>query len=344
MANKKIDYENYMVFPYTFSYIQKKYSPAVLDKYADQLYMLFQNGFDLTGNLCLESVEEQFWLFNDFQTYDDLNDLKKTTIGENYQPVIGLKIVDSVLQFILKSTSWGTQNFVNIKDMGDFYRSDMAEALDNLVILCNAPEGEILSALMTLDMAELYPMIDRCRKEYEAGRNNLLLVYYQKLYLQLLHKHWDITKKFLSTNDKGLISRLGNINDEIYGSSGFYNPENGKITAYIGSAVSNLQRLQQSELDADLIGRMSVIAKECKNNGETDRTVLNFLRGDYSNLEKVRSILSEITFNGILVLCCLKYGLTLDEFDEQNSNRAGRMMREIKSVCDYSGYFFSEVA
>ena len=338
----KIDYENYMVFPFTFAYIQKKYTAKVFEKYGDQLCFLYQNGYDLKGNTSLESIEEQMWLFNNFETYEDFEDLRKTSSVKG-QPIIGLKIVDSVLYATLKGTSWGTKEIKNIKAMGDFYRNDMYEACCNLKELFSSKDLEIVSALEFLDCEDVEKLLNTCFDEYEKGRNNVLLIKYQKMYMNILHKHWDITKKFLSTNDKGLIVKMGNINDQMYGSAGYYNPQNSEIRVVTGSAVSNLSRLLNDDMDTDLKARMMMIAKDCKDNGETDKVVLDFLKGDAKDMEEVRNALAEITFKGIMVLATLKYGITLEEDDTQNSERAGRMMKEIKAICDYTGFFFSEV-
>ena len=341
----KIDYENYMVYPFTLAHIQKKYSAKVFEKYADQLCFLYQNGYDLKGNTSLESIDEQMWLFNNFETYDDFRDLQKTSTASKGQPVIGLKIVDSVFYDVLKGTAWGTKEMVNIKAMGDFYREDMFQTCENLAGLFASKDLEIVSALEFLNCDEIAELLNVCLEEYEKGRNNVLLIKYQKMYDKILRKHWDITKKFLSTNDKGLIVRMGNINDQMYGKVGYFDPRNGNIRALAGSAVSNLSRLLNEDMNDDLLARMRLIAKECKDNGETDKTVLGFLKGNFGDkLDEVRKVLAEITFKGIMTLATLKYGITLVDNDDQNSERAGRMMKEIKSICDYTGFYFSEVA
>ena len=340
----KIDYENYMVYPFTLAHVSKKYSPAVFQKYGDQLCFLFQNGYDLKGNTSMESIDEQMWLFNNFETYEDFEDLQGTSTASKGQPVIGLKIVDSVFYNVLKGTSWGTKEMKDIKTMGDFYREDMFQYCNDLRTLFNSKDLEIAAALDFLDCDEIKGLLDECFKYYEKGFNNVLLVKYQRMYDKILRKHWDITKKFLSSNDKGLIVRMGNINDQMYGKVGYFDPRNGKIRAITGSAVSNLYRLLNDDFNDDLKARMMMIAKECKDNGETDETVLGFLKGNFQDYDEVRKVLAEITFNGILVLGSLKYGISLDENDNQNSERAGRMMKEIKSICEYTGYYFSEVA
>ena len=63
----KINYKNYMVFPYTINYLSKNFDKKIIEKYGEQLAFLFQNGYSLKSNTSA-SVAEQMALFNDFET------------------------------------------------------------------------------------------------------------------------------------------------------------------------------------------------------------------------------------------------------------------------------------
>ena len=56
-----INYNKYVIFPYTIKRLQKVYSKPVLDKWLDQLAFLFQNGFSFQDSL-LGQIDEQMML------------------------------------------------------------------------------------------------------------------------------------------------------------------------------------------------------------------------------------------------------------------------------------------
>ena len=72
-----INYNKYVIFPYTIKRLQKVYSKPILDKWLDQLAFLFQNGFSFQDSL-IGQIDEQMMLYNNFKTYEDFEDLIKT--------------------------------------------------------------------------------------------------------------------------------------------------------------------------------------------------------------------------------------------------------------------------
>lgn len=335
-----IDYKNYMVFPYTVQRCNKLYPQDAIKKYGDQLYFLFQNGFQLQDN-SLVLIEEQMMLFNNFKTYDDFEDLIKT-FGKAFdyeEPTIeGYKIVDSVLELILtKSMIVGNKSFYDIMSAGTSLKETIKKMLDYFSALVDSDDIEvkrILPAILSQGASEL---LDDCLDAYDDEHYNVLLVKYQELYKQISEMHKQCYRALLSSSEKGLQARMGNVNDELYGSSGGYNPNDDTIKAVNGSLVFELKTLaDKSKSTADLKYKMRVIAKEAAENGETDKIILSFANGNNSNLEKVRDILIQTDLSGCMTLLSLKHGLTLLE-DSLNADRSKRIAHEFSAITKFVG-------
>lgn len=342
----KINYKNYVVFPYTTTCLNKAYTKDILDKYGDQLAFLFQNGFTLTDN-SMTAVEEQMWLYNDFRDYADLDDLIKSW-GDAFsfdEPTpIGYKIVDSVIEVVLNNSSWALKSFVNIKTMGEMYYAKIQQMLGILGMIFDSDDIEVVRVRKSLECQDAIDLFEECLELAEEEKKNVLLVRFQELYKQVYSMHKKINRALLNTSEKGKLATMGNVNDELYGSSGGYNPNNNDIIARNGASVFELKTLNDASIsDEDIRIKMLVIAKECVDNGETDKTIVAFTKGDYSHLKEVRQILANICFTGIMVLLELKHGLTTFEGDTLNSKRAELIAKELTAICNYTKYNSKEL-
>lgn len=342
----KINYKKYVVFPYTTYCLNKAYTKDIITKYGDQLAFLFQNGFSLQDN-SMSAVEEQMILFNYFETYDDFEDLV-STFGDAFSfdeaTPIGYKIVDSVLEVVLNNSSWALKNFVNVKTMGDMYKEKIKQMCGILQTIFDSDDVEVVRVMKTVGKWEADNLLDACLELYEDEVYNVLLVKYQELYKQIYSMHKKINRALLNTSEKGKLATMGNVNDELYGSSGGYNPNNDDIIARNGATVFELKILNDDSIsDEDIRIKMLVIAKECVDNGETDKTLTAFVKGDNSKLKEVRKILTDICFSGIMVLLELKHGLTLFEDDSLNYKRAELIAKELTAICNYTKYNCKEL-
>lgn len=340
----KIDYKHYMVYPYTLGCLQKKYSDDVLKKYGDQLAFLFQNGYDIDGNVSMQIIEEQFSLFNNFETYEDYKDLCKQwkKISEGVC-VIGYKIVSSVLDIVLKKSA--RLSLVNAsKELGKVYYSTIVECLNILDNLLSSEDTEVETANSFLFNQETKDLLDKCMDILDSDNANecLLMIRYQELYSKIMDAYKTARKFLSSTTSKGDVSRTGNINDELYGSSGYFNPQNNKMLARAGSAVFELKEWVNGN-SQELLYKMLALSKDLvKNNSENDKTLVAFINGDYSQLENVKKVLANITFYGILVLLELKHGLSL--FDERsNESKAKCITHELYEICKFCGYDLEKI-
>lgn len=342
----KINYKKYVVFPYTTYCLNKAYTKDIIAKYGDQLAFLFQNGFSLQDN-SMSAVEEQMILFNYFETYDDFEDLV-STFGDAFSfdeaTPVGYKIVDSVLEVVLNNSSWALKNFVNVKTMGDMYKEKIKQMCGILQTVFDSDDVEVVRVMKTVGKWETDNLLDACLELYEDEVYNVLLIKYQELYKQIYSMHKKINRALLNTSEKGKLATMGNVNDELYGSSGGYNPNNDDIIARNGATVFELKTLNDDSIsDEDIRIKMLVIAKECVDNGETDKTLTAFVKGDNSKLKEVRKILTDICFSGIMVLLELKHGLTLFEDDSLNSKRAELIAKELTAICNYTKYNCKEL-
>lgn len=342
----KINYKKYVVFPYTTYCLNKAYTKDIIAKYGDQLAFLFQNGFSLQDN-SMSAVEEQMILFNYFETYDDFEDLV-STFGDAFSfdeaTPVGYKIVDSVLEVVLNNSSWALKNFVNVKIMGDMYKEKIKQMCGILQTVFDSDDVEVVRVMKTVGKWETDNLLDACLELYEDEVYNVLLIKYQELYKQIYSMHKKINRALLNTSEKGKLATMGNVNDELYGSSGGYNPNNDDIIARNGATVFELKTLNDDSIsDEDIRIKMLVIAKECVDNGETDKTLTAFVKGDNSKLKEVRKILIGICFSGIMVLLELKHGLTLFENDSLNFKRAELIAKELTAICNYTKYNCKEL-
>lgn len=337
-----INYKKYVIFPYTVKRLQKIYAKPVLDKWLDQLAFLFQNGFSFQDSL-LEQIDEQMMLYNDFKTYDDFEDLIKT-FGKafdsdlEYPSEIGYKIVDSVLELVVSSSSYAVGEVHNIKFMGEKLKSHINKMVGYLSALIDSDDFEIIRVLKVIKEEGVDDLIEECEDAFEDGLYNVLFVKYQKLYELVSEMHKKCYRALLSSGSKGLQARMGNVNDEIYGSSGGYNPNNSEIICRNGSLVYELKTLaDKSVASKDLKYKMRVIAEEAIENGDADKTLIAFVGGSDADLDKIRNILIEVCLSGVSILLSLKHGLTIIEGDTLNAERSKRIAQELSAICKYCG-------
>lgn len=344
-----INYNKYVIFPYTIKRLQKVYSKPVLDKWLDQLAFLFQNGFSFQDSL-LEQIDEQMMLYNNFKTYDDFQDLV-CTFGKAFDSELeypseeGYKIVDSILELIITSSVYAVGEVHDIKYMGEKLKDHMNKMVGYLQALFDSNDFEVVRVLKVIKEDAAEDLIEECEEAFENGLYNVLFVKYQRLYNLVSEMHKKCYRALLSSSVKGLQSRMGNVNDELYGSSGGYNPNDSEIKCRNGSLVYELKLLtNKSVASKDLKYKMRVIAEEAVENGETDKTLTAFINGSDAEIDKVRNILTEVCLSGISVLLSLKHGLTIIEDDSLNKEHSRRIGSELSVIIKYCGLSGFDVA
>lgn len=344
-----INYNKYVIFPYTVKRLQKVYSKPILDKWLDQLAFLFQNGFSFQDSL-LEQIDEQMMLYNNFKTYDDFQDLIRT-FGKAFDSELeypseeGYKIVDSILELIITSSAYAVGEVHDIKFMGEKLKDHMNKMVGYLQALFDSDDFEVVRVLKVVKEDAAEDLIEECEDAFEDGLYNVLFVKYQKLFELVSEMHKKCYRALLSSGEKGLQSRMGNVNDELYGSSGGYNPNDSEIKCRNGSLVYELKLLtDKSVASKDLKYKMRVIAEEAVENGETDKTLTAFINGSDAEIDKVRNILTEVCLSGVSILLSLKHGLTIIEDDSLNKERSRRIGSELSAIIKYCGLSGFDIA
>ena len=207
-----------------------------------------------------------------------------------------------------------------------------------LSALFDSDDFEVVRVLKVIKEEGVEDLIEECEEAFENGLYNVLFVKYQRLYNLVSEMHKKCYRALLSSSVKGLQARMGNVNDEIYGSSGGYNPNNSEIKCRNGSLVYELKTLTNKAVASkDLKYKMRVIAEEAIENGETDKMLIAFVGGNDADLDKVRNILTDVCISGISILLSLKHGLTIIEDDALNMERSKRIAQELSAICKYCG-------
>lgn len=334
----KIDYKKHVIFPYTDYYLQQIYPQESLKLYKDQLALLLQNGFVVSTN-SPQQIAEQMQLWNNLETWEDFDELLKCFQFQNNEPTVkGYKMVDSVLRIILKKTAWAKTDFINIRDIGAIYKSTICDMIDIIEKVFDCEDFEIGKVLdVVFDNEEITEVIDKCFEYIETDKPHLLLVQYQKLYKVLDEAHKKINRACIQSSEKNLTGVVSNVNDEIYGSSGYYLPQPLQIKCVNGSALFELKTLcDKSKSDKDLRIKMLVLAKEYAKNDCEEQTVVNFAKGKNVDLDIVRQDLTKLCVSGILYLLCMKHGITLIKGDSLNEKRAEKVCNELSDICNYA--------
>lgn len=334
----KINYKNYMVFPYTINYLSKNFDKKIIEKYGEQLAFLFQNGYSLKSNTSA-SVVEQMALFNDFENYSDFEELKKINPISSKPTRRGYKITQSVIDYLINNSEFATSTKENLSSSAEVWFSKIEKNLDTINLLFNCQDLEVKKVMDFLLDDKTKNLVEKCLDLLDEEKKVLLFINYCSLYSELLKIHNVLFRMLLDNSSKGASIRVGNLNDELYGSAGGFNPNTNEIICRNGSAVYNLKTLCDKNISTESLRyKLKVLVKECIQNGEDDALFVSFNKGNEKDIETVRKALAEISFNGIMVLLELKHGLTLFENDSLNEKRAKRIMQELEQITKYANY------
>lgn len=340
---KTIDYDNYVAYKPTLDYLRRNYDVATFNKWGDRLAFLYQNGIRLAKSSS-EELDTQMSLFNNLNTYEDFDEMLKM-FGRSDEPSeVGYEIVNSVLESWLKTCSWAREPSVQPIEIGKIRYSEIVKSLKKIAMLLDSNDYEIEKVVKEKFSEEVYQLVDDC-ETFSVDRNYLrLVISYEKLWKSLMDIRKSINRSTLQDPAKGLGIRMGNINDEIYGSSGGFEPTTQSIKICVGSAVNDLKTLlDATKTDEQLKNKLLVMAKDCIDDGETDKDLVEFVKGDESRIHNARKALAEITFSGIQVLLELKHGLTIFDGDTLNTERVNRINYELAAICRFVGFKSKEL-
>lgn len=331
----KIDYKNYKVYPYTLSYLKSHYATNILKKYGKVLAFLEQNGYHCSTD-SLEDLEDQFWFFNGFKTYEDFEELKKLSNFEIGATKFGYKIFADEIADIMRSCNWADKYYENLKVYSNIFFDEIKDTVYKLDDFLRSPDLEVQRTVKELCDNEFMNELEECIDFADNEEKVRLLVTFQKLFKKIKSLRGAVNVKLMNDTEKGKSKRVENVSEELYGVNGGCNKNTDEIIAKYGSVVNDLKRLVSNESDESLMGRLRVLASESVENGETDKTIVSFARGKNSDFKAVRKALAEVCFNGITALVSLKNGVKL--YDCHNKNVVKNVGQELAAICKYCGY------
>lgn len=333
---KNIDYKNYIVFPYTMEYLKKTFGSDVLKKYGDQLAFLYQNGYKVQNN-SMSVVEEQMQLYNDFKTYEDFGDLKRMSTLSRKPTLVGIKIVDSVLEIVSRDAWALTSSADDIRSDLLVYGEGLKKSLARLNSVICSEDYEVEKVVKSYFDSKTISLFDDVMDCMDRGAEELAFVKYHSLYRAVLKIHSGLQVAQYKKADKGKTFNVKVANEQIYGAGGGFVPNTNSIKARTGSAVDELKVLCGGKMDDLFLARLRIIARESLENGEDSKVLKNFLKGDNSQIKKVADIEKQIVLSGISVLLCLKHGLNLVD-TSLNNDRAEKVAKELNAICSFCGY------
>lgn len=335
----KIDYKNYHVFTWTKKQLEKKYQKDILDKHEKILAYLYQNGYDV-GCDSLEDLEEQLSLYNNFETTEDFQEL--TSSGVNIDGEVGKKIVAEELYDIMKDTSFvrreDADNPIVIKMHATSNWSGIGRMIERLLTVFDSGDSEIEAAVNSIENAnDIAEKIDSLEEKYDSGLKVISWIKARELSNIIYSAYIKMSKV---KTDEINISKASNINDELYGGIGGYNPTIGEIKCIIGSAVWELKSAKSTATKAKLRTIAAKILEDNLTEQPDDDDGIKFLvrwyAGKESDDEYARRVIVTSLCFGILSLLSLKHNLSFLE-DPRNSERADAIYSELRKILEYCG-------
>lgn len=320
------------IFLQTKKHLSRKFSEETIDKYGQIIGFLYQNGFEL--NCSDDEVEEQLSLFNFFESEEDLNDLKKTTsVKSDYS--IGKKIVIEELYDIVKLGNFSqlqTENILVQKTYATSNWNKINNLLDRLSSLFNSDDSEIVGALKQIPNTEdikqrissLFILMDKKIKLAVWNKFKELISIAYSAYIRL--------SKIKKEEHKSTI--FTNLNSELYGALGGYNPNTNEIICKYNGAVFDVKKFYNSDDNLSIVEEAKQILKGAKNLDETFSFLSKWSKGTIGGDEKAKQIVINCLLNGILTLISIKNNFTFSE--EFNSKKEEKIKNEFLAVLKYA--------
>lgn len=332
----RINYENYNVFLWTDKQLKKHYSKEILDKYYKQLAFLFQNGYNMEECETINEIEEQLEMWNYFKNYEDFEDMKGLyNIESDYS--VGKKIFSEELYDIIKFATFSRKeadNPILIKGYANTYWNKIGEALNRLDNLFESDDIEIKGVVKELsNQNNIRERLDELFDKYEEEKKILTWIKFAELNNIIYSTYIKLTK--LKT-DSINVSKASNLNDELYGGIGGFNPNTGEIKCIIGSAVWQLKTIKSTKS----IVKIKTVAgyifenKPIVEDDEGIKYLDKWFKGIEKDDEKARQVVVCSLLHGIITLLCLKHNLNFLK-DKKNSKRAEAIYYELEKIMEY---------
>lgn len=321
------------VFIYTKEYLEKRFSKEILDKYFSTLAFLFQNGYSLNfGN---DEVDEQLSLFNYFQTKEDFENLERlnsVTVSNDAKKMVAIEFIDIIKKCLFVNKE--NPSPILMKTVISQRWKDINDIIIRMNEIFDCEDSEVKGILYQLsNLNELIKKVNELERGYSKNLKVLTWLNLTSFLKEIYASYTYISKEEGSRH----YAISENINDELYGSIGNYNPSSKEIKSIIGSAVFDLKTLKTSSSLVKVKQLAKLILSE--NNKEDDEEIKYLIKwsdGKETDNDRARRAVMNSTMYGILNLLCLKYGLTSSE-DNLNSLRVDKIHDEFNSILKYCG-------
>lgn len=364
--------EDYIIYDFTKKYIIRNYPEETVKKYGNVIAYLFQNNIKFDTDLTAEEIEETLSFYDNvdeikesissFQKEANAKTLKKTKTPKSEDVIpddlYGKKIIDESVKSFLFNTSFivSVETISGIKTTVESNGSTMLEELEKLETLFNSQDKIIDLYLKTIDdIEEIRNYIFECLCKYDENKKVLFFKKFSTLRAMLYSFYIKDTDQAGATNNS---VRIDNINDELYGSSGRYNPNDGSFKNTSGRDILQTGCLVQ---DIKIINNMDLtqalaikkLTNIISNGGNLSKGILqdikdvestedekyfnllnDFIKGKRVNIEDVRKVVVNVLLNGVLTILCLKHNITFLK-QNNNSERADRINKEFKDIIKY---------
>jgi len=333
-----INYKKYKVYLFTDKQLKKKYTKNILDKYYYQLAFLYQNGYDLDCN-SFSDIEEQFNMWNNLETYEDFEDFE-SILGVNFsdETEIGKKIFIEELYDILKESSF-CRNEVNdpvsIKTYAKTYWKKIENILNRIEELFYSSDSEIKKVYSKLEnLNDIREKLDFIYEKIESELKVITWIKFVEFNSIIYSTYIKLSKVKTDTIN---VSKASNLNDELYGSIGGFNPNNGEIKSIIGSAVWEVKTVKNTKSAIKIKTLANSILNDTIKTKEDDDNIKYLERwynGKEHDDEKARQVVVNSLLFGVLSLLCLKHNLNFLD-DKRNSLRADAIKSEFIKILEY---------
>lgn len=335
-----IDYENYKVFNWTDKQLKKHYSQEILNKYYKQLAFLYQNGYDVNCDT-LEEVEEQFFMWDYFNTTENFEEMTKLWEKEpTTDNSVGKKIISEELYEIIKASTFLRKEADNpaiIKSYATTYWGKIGDCLQMLEDLFFSKDVELVRVFSKLkNTSDVKERILFLKEKYEKEIKVLTWLKIAELNNIIYSTYIRLSKM---KTDHINISKVSNLNDEIYGGIGGFNPTTGEIKCVIGSAVWETKTIKSTKTMAKIKTIAKSILMDTIKTREDDEGIKYLERwynGQETDDEKARQVVVCSNLFGILSLLCLKHNFNFLD-DPKNSQRGDAIRYEFLKILEYCG-------
>jgi hypothetical protein len=332
-----IDYKNYKVYLYTKKELEKKFTKSTLTKYGKKLAFLYQNCFEI-DRMSDSDIEEQFWLFNGLNTYEDFEELCSTFRLDLYTTLVGSKIVGEEFLNILEAMRPAiSEEFAVQKVKAINSKNIVQETVARIAEITNSSDIDISLFFEEKPFpVKLTELVDEIEELYDNDEDLRAYMRFYELYKGVFQYYIQITHQ---KTDSINLTKRSLINDQLYGATGGYDSIRRIIKTCPASAVENLRFFKNDPItDVMTKAKFKIICEEIigkdKDLGEF-QIVKDFTKGKNVSIEEVKKLVIPCLENGIINLLCLKHNLNLLD-DPRNGKRVAALKDEAAEILKYS--------